>query len=53
MKRNTETIIALIFISFTLFTLISVDRTWHYGMTAVKSDQGKVSDLGLRFAFRN
>ena len=52
MKQNAGTIIALIFISFTLFTLMSVDRTWNHGMTAANIEQGRVSDLGLRFAFK-
>ena len=52
MKSNSGTIVALLFVFFTLISLLSVNPSWEKEFSVLTHEQSRVSDLGLRFAFQ-
>ena len=52
MKSISGTIVALVFVFFTLISLLSVNPSWENEFPVLTSEQTTVSDLGLRFAFQ-
>ena len=50
MRGLTDTLLALIFVFFSLFALLNVNRTWEESLVAVGDNESRVSELGLRFA---
>ncbi len=52
MKSISGTIVALVFVFFTLISLLSVNPSWENESSALVNNQTRVSDLGLRFAFQ-
>jgi len=52
MTSISGTIIALVFVFFTLISLLSVNPRWDNEFPVLTDGQNKVSDLGLRFAFQ-
>ena len=51
MRDLCRTILALIFVFFTLMSLLSVNPNWDKTLPPITDDQSRVSELGLRFAF--
>ncbi|HKY08005.1 MAG TPA: hypothetical protein VJQ55_07185 [Candidatus Binatia bacterium] len=49
MKGMSGTLLALAFVFFSLFSLISVNRTWESHQVQLADTESKVSELGLRF----
>lgn len=52
MKGLTGTLLALIFAFFSLFSLITVNRTWEESLVRLGDNESRVSELGLRFAMQ-
>ncbi|HEX9786479.1 MAG TPA: hypothetical protein VGB09_00575 [Candidatus Binatia bacterium] len=52
MKGISGTLLALIFVFFSLFSLITVNRTWESSLVPLADNESRVSELGLRFAFQ-
>jgi hypothetical protein len=50
MKGLMGTLLALIFVFFSLFSLLNVNRTWEESSVAVGDNESRISELGLRFA---
>jgi len=50
MKGISSTLLALIFAAFSLFSLMTANRTWEESPVPLGENQARVSDLGLRFA---
>jgi hypothetical protein len=49
MKDLSGTLLALVFVFFSLLSLISVDRSWDNSLVHLDDTEMKVSELGLRF----
>ena len=49
MKGMSGTLLALAFVFFSLFSLISVNRSWDSRLAPLADTESRVSDLGLRF----
>jgi hypothetical protein len=49
MKGMSGTLLALAFVFFSLFSLVSVNRTWDSALVPLADTETKVSELGLRF----
>jgi hypothetical protein len=52
MKDISSTLIALIFVFFSLISLISVNRSWDNSPSPLGDNPSRVSELGLRFAMQ-
>jgi hypothetical protein len=52
MKGVSGALLALIFVFFSLLSLISVNPTWEESFVTVIDNQSRVSELGLRFALQ-
>ena len=52
MKDILTMLLASVFVLFSLIVLLSAARTPDHRNLALDNDQHKVSDLGLRFAFK-
>lgn len=52
MKQISSTFLALVFVFFTLLSLLSVNPTWESGPLALSDDGAKVSEVGLRVTFQ-
>ena len=52
MKDISTILLASAFVLFSLIILLSAARTPDHRSLALDNDQQKVSDLGLRFAFK-
>lgn len=52
MKPISSTVLALVFVFFTLLSLLSVNPTRESGPLALSDDGGRVSDVGLRVTFQ-
>ena len=48
MKGMSGTLLALAFVFFSLFSLISVNRTWDNQLAPLTDTESRVSELGLR-----
>ena len=51
MKQISSTVLALVFVFFTLLSLLSVNPTRESGPVALTNDGARVSDIGLRVTF--
>ena len=49
MKGMSGTLVALAFVFYSLFSLVSVNRTWDSALVPLSDTESRVSDLGLRF----
>jgi hypothetical protein len=52
MKNISGTLLALVFVFFSLISLISVNRSWDNSPSQLGDTPSRVSDLGLRFAMQ-
>jgi hypothetical protein len=52
MKNISSTLLALVFVFFSLMSLIAVDRSWNNSPSQLGDTPSRVSDLGLRFAMQ-
>ncbi|MGH7798964.1 MAG: hypothetical protein ACREQ2_29225 [Candidatus Binatia bacterium] len=52
MKGISGTLLALIVVFLSLFSLITVNRTWEASLVPLGDNESRVSELGLRFAMR-
>lgn len=52
MKGISSTLLAVIFVFFSLFSLINVNRTWEESLVPLGDNGSRVSELGLRFAMQ-
>ena len=50
MKGLSGTLLALVFVFFSLLSLMSVHPTWDSSMIQLDDSEARVSELGLRFA---
>jgi hypothetical protein len=48
MKGMSGTLLALAFVFFSLFSLVSVNRTWDSRLVPLADTESRVSELGLR-----
>jgi len=49
MKGMSGTLVALAFVFYSLFSLVSVNRTWDSALVPLADTESRVSELGLRF----
>lgn len=49
MKGMSGTLLALAFVFFSLFSLVSVNRTWDSHLVQLADTESRVTELGLRF----
>jgi hypothetical protein len=52
MKGISGTLLALAFVFFSLFSLISVNRTWDTHLLQLADTESRVSELGLRVSMQ-
>ena len=52
MKNISGTLLALVFVFFSLISLISVNRSWDNSPSPLGDTPSRVSELGLRFAMQ-
>jgi hypothetical protein len=52
MKNISGTLLALVFVFFSLISLISVNRSWDNSASPLGDTPSRVSELGLRFAMQ-
>ncbi len=52
MKHISSTLLALVFVFFTLLSLLSVNPTWENGPLALSDNGERLSDVGLRVTFQ-
>jgi hypothetical protein len=52
MKPIANTIMALIFVFITLISLVTLSRSSNDSFMPQGDNQGRISELGLRFAFQ-
>jgi len=52
MKQISSTLLALVFVFFTLLSLLSVNPTWENGPLALSDNGERLSDVGLRVTFQ-
>jgi hypothetical protein len=52
MKGIPGTLLALIFVFFSLFSLLTANRTWEESLVPLADNESRVSELGLRFALQ-
>ncbi len=50
MKGLSGTLLALVFVFFSLLSLMSVHRSWESSLVQLDDTDTRVSELGLRFA---
>lgn len=50
MKDLSGTLLALVFVFFSLLSLMSVNRSWDNSLVHLDDTESKVSELGLRFS---
>lgn len=50
MKSLTGTLLGLVFVFFSLFSLMSVNRSWDNSLAQLNDGESRVSEVGLRFA---
>jgi hypothetical protein len=48
-KGMSGTLLALAFVFFSLFSLVSVNRTWDSNLVQLADTESRVTELGLRF----
>jgi hypothetical protein len=53
MKEISATLAAALFVIWSLISLLAAERHWQAGNAPIVSTPERVSDLGLRFAFRS
>jgi hypothetical protein len=52
MKGMSGTLLALAFVFFSLFSLMSVNRTWDSNLVQLADTDSRVTELGLRFTMQ-
>jgi hypothetical protein len=52
MKPISGTVLALVFVLFTLLSLLSVKPSWENGPPALSDGGARVSEVGLRVTFQ-
>jgi hypothetical protein len=52
MKNISSTLLALVFVFFSLISLMSVNRSWDNSPSQLGDAPSRVSELGLRFAMQ-
>jgi hypothetical protein len=52
MKNISSTLLALVFVFFSLISLLSVNWTWDNSLSQLGDSPSRVSELGLRFAMQ-
>lgn len=52
MKQISSPLLALVFVFFTLLSLLSVNPTWESGPLALAGNGVRVSEVGLRVTFQ-
>lgn len=50
MKGLSGTLLALVFVFFSLISLMVVNRNWDSSLVPLNDNETRVSELGLRFA---
>jgi hypothetical protein len=52
LKGMSGTLLALAFVFFSLFSLISVNPTWDSRLVPLPDTESRISELGLRFSMQ-
>jgi hypothetical protein len=52
MKGVSSTLLALVFVAFSLLSLMRAERSSEEALVSVQYDEAKVSELGLQFALQ-
>jgi hypothetical protein len=52
MKGIPGTLLALIFVFFSLLSMLTANRSWEKSLVPVGDNQSRISELGLRFALQ-
>jgi hypothetical protein len=52
MKGIPGTLLALIFVFFSLLSMLTANRTWEKSLVPVGDNESRISELGLRFALQ-